>query len=726
MTTITSLQRDISTFIDPATKLKLMEGAHGLRMQFTRNGNEHDYFINPSEGSVVARHAKDKKYASLKSLLASREFSDVRGFTATQVRMYKDFNVDELIPPEGDLDSKKLAMQTLHRSLTPHASSPAGKSSISVVLLDGPAGVGKTSLIQRMLVQRARGQQDVSSAPPILHVASRGRRLTALDEALAQSIQILRAQFTFDQVSTLIRHNLIQLAIDGFDELVDPEGYKDAWFALRDFFDSTEFGGPIILAGRDTFFDQQSFTKQMKDSKHSFQLAHVRLSPVSVATAKSWLTQRGWKEKDLSDPYANLVLRPGSYALRPYFLNELSKAKGWKAIESKDLSPRAFLLNEFVMREARLIGEQLSLSADDIRQKLFGIFEEIALEMADNEADSVDLSFLQLVTEFAFGDSLDHQDLAKLRHKAGSFALLESDARDGYRRFPHTEISHHFLAQALIRLVSVGTSVRFLRRGIVTSDLLAIFAEILSAQSESNAVRFIEKLEQIASSEVSFDRLTENVASLLVTGLCRTVGETPRHYQDLQITNAVLFGLVAPASLERVRIQRLDAKEAGLTQVEFHECHVVDLIVDETTRFGSSIPAIHQIHLLTDKGTIREIFAPEEIATWIDAHSVKGQIAGNENQGAIRLLEKVCRIMLRQHMIKDHESDEFGRVLKGQYWEEIEEILKDAGCVDRISGKQMSGVKAPFVRMQNPYELLAQRSSAKVARIWEKVGTIPE
>lgn len=724
MISTASLQRDFSTFIDPATEFKIKEGAHGRRMQFTRNGSEHDYFIDSSEGSVIARHAKDKKYVSVKSLLASREFSDVRAFTATQVRMFKDFNLEKLIPPEGEFDSKTLTRTSL-RALTP-ANATQREKNISVVLLDGPAGVGKTSLIQRILVQRARGQQDVSSAPPILHVASRGRRLTALDEALAQSIQILRAQFTFDQVPTLIRHNLIQLAIDGFDEMVDPEGYQDAWFALKDFFDSTEFGGPIILAGRDTFFDQQSFTKQMKDSQHSFQLAHLRLSPVSALTARNWLGQQGWAESDLNDPYASLVLRPGSYALRPYFLNELSKVKNWQAIESKDLTPRAFLLNEFVMREAKLIGEQLSLPAENIRQKLFSIFEEIALEMADNEADVVDLSFLQLVTEFAFGESLGQQDLAKLRHKAGSFALLEADAREGYRRFPHTEISHHFLAQALIRVVSADTPVRFLRRGIVTSDLLAIFAEILISQPESTAIKFIKNLERIALSEVSFDRLTENVASLLITGLCRTIGDARKYYQDLQVSNVVLFGLVAPATLERVRIQRLDAKEAALTQVNFLECDVVKLIVDETTRFGASIPAIHQIQLMTGAGAICDIFSPEEIIAWIKAHSVDEEVEVSENNEAVRLLERVCRIMLRQHMIKDHDSDEFGRVLRARYWSEIEAILLDESYIDRINGRSMHGVNAPFIQMKNPYELLAQRSSPKVSLIWDKVRSIPE
>lgn len=726
MSDIETVKRDIGSFTDPATAAKVSSGTSGCRFQIVRNGMDHDYFLTYSDESVVARHANNKKYLSLRSLLASSDFADMRGLASTQVRMNKEFDVDALIPPEGQIDNRPLAMQTLQRVLNPKAAQGVAGKGVSALLLDGPAGVGKTSLIQRFLVQRARAQQDSSSAPPILHVTSRGRRLSALDEALAQSLQVLRARFTFDQVPTLIRHNLIQLAVDGFDELVDPEGYKDAWYALRDFFDDTLFGGPIILAGRDTFFDEQSFARQMKESKHAGQLNHVRLGPVSVSAAKQWLAQSGWKAADLASPYSNLVLRPGSYTLRPYFLYELSKAKGWKTIESSDLTPRAYLVEKFVGREATLIAEQLSLDALDIRGSLYSIFEEVATEMADNETDVVDLSFLQMVTEFAFNDSLSSTDVAKLRHKAGSFALLASDSREGFRRFPHSEISYHFLARALIRLISNETPVRFLRRGIVASDLLAIFAEALNTTDATLAQRLIQSLERLRDQQATFDRQPENVASLLLTGLCRDLEAGPRVYNDISASDVVLFGLVAPSVLDKVRIQRLDATEASLVQVEFRECDVVNLYVDDTTRFGTTRPVVHRIHLHKANGVILELFDPTQIAEWLDSHSQQVEQLSKINQEALDLLDRVCRIMLRQHVIKDHETDASGKVLRSRYWKQIETILSDAKLIDRIRKKPMSGTSAPFVRMRDPYDLLANRVEPKVAEIWSQVGSIPK
>jgi hypothetical protein len=98
------------------------------------------------------------------------------------------------------------------------------------------------------LLQRAKRQQEAAPLPPILHVASRGKKISVLNQVLAESIDLIRAKFTFDQVPALIRHNLLQVAIDGFDELVDAEGYRDAWSALKQFFEDTIYGGPIILA----------------------------------------------------------------------------------------------------------------------------------------------------------------------------------------------------------------------------------------------------------------------------------------------------------------------------------------------------------------------------------------------------------------------------------------------------------------------------------------------
>lgn len=719
-----ALLRDLAPFSDPATQTNLKKTNKTSLLEITRNGTLHKYLLMHEDGSLLARHANDKKYVSLGSLLASPDFADIRNLWTTQSRIYRDFDIENLIPPEGELNSRKLALQTLSRAATPQRGTHAN---MKVMLLDGPAGVGKTSLIKRLLVQRLRSNAESgANLPPLLHIDSRGRRLSSLDEVLAQSLQLIRAKFTYDQLPSLIRNGLVQLAIDGFDELVDPDGYRDAWFALRDFFELTGSGGPIILAGRDTFFDQHEFTEKMRKLDQPVEVDHVRLTEVAPASAVSWLRNHGWNQTDLEDSYTNLVLRAGSYTLRPYFLQELANANGWKAIEEQDLTPRAYLVDRFLDRECKLLSAKIELDEADIKDCLTAVFEEVAVEMADTESDAVDLSFLEMTTEIAFSGKIPSTELGKLRHKAGSFALLENDSRESFRRFPHTEIMHHFLARALLRLFVTAEPIRFLRRGVVTSDLLAIFGELVLTCDDAQLNAFVAAIQKTLGRETSFDRLFDNASSLLLTSLTRDSTERLGTLTDLSASTVVLFGDISDCVLEKVQIQRLDAFEANFANVDFKDCKVSHLHVDGTTRFGTSAPSVHRLHVKNAKGAVQTIFDPSEISTWIQAHSTKLAVKSPENKAAVELLDKVCRVMLRRHMIKDHETDQAGKLLSLQYWPEIEAILTAASLIDRRNNRPMSGANAPFVKIKDPFGLLANRGSSVNALIWRKVAAIPK
>jgi hypothetical protein len=86
--------------------------------------------------------------------------------------------LEQLIDPAGIIDpdgeAQKLALGK-GRELV----SPAHSAVLQLLLIDGPAGVGKTSFIERMVYERA---VDVT-LPPILHITSKGRRLSNLPDA---------------------------------------------------------------------------------------------------------------------------------------------------------------------------------------------------------------------------------------------------------------------------------------------------------------------------------------------------------------------------------------------------------------------------------------------------------------------------------------------------------------------------------------------------------------
>ena len=97
-----------------------------------------------------------------------------------------------------------------------------------------------------------------------MQLAGRGRVLTFIQDLLAFSLQRMRVPVTFDQVPILVRHGLVTLAIDGFDELGDPSGYEHAWGQLNELIRDVRGGGAIILAGRDTFIGPERIRRDIK------------------------------------------------------------------------------------------------------------------------------------------------------------------------------------------------------------------------------------------------------------------------------------------------------------------------------------------------------------------------------------------------------------------------------------------------------------------------------
>jgi hypothetical protein len=542
-----------------------------------------------------------------------------------------------------------------------------------------------------------------------------------LDELIALSIQLARGRFTYDQVPALIRHGVLQLAIDGFDELVDADGYADTWSVLRDFLNEIESGGPIILAGRDTFFDLTKFAERLHDLSSKVGIMHASLSPITPATAKAWLTRIGWSAEELNSNEANELLKPESYVLRPYFLSTIAPLGGVNSVLGDLVSPRDFLVRSFLQREAKLITQRVNMDESTAAKLLWELFELVALEMAEAETESVDLPFLQLAVDLTFERALkDPSDLAKLRHKAGSFALMDVDTRQGFRRFPHTEISNHFLASALFKEILLGKIPRFLRRGYFGTDLLLIAGEQMLDLRAEEFYDLRSTLIKLMRNDVGAERLSDNVTSLLVTSVIVDTADELL----IECANAgdvVLFGTTGSAHLVEVGINRLDCRGANLSAITFDQCSVSVLVVDDQTLIGPTRPVVGSLMVET-AGKTAVLYNPDEISDWLSAHQAHREESQVVNE-ATRLLERVARVFLRQFFIKSDPFDPAGRYLSEDLWPAIEEKLAAAGRLRRTDRKDASGKRGEFIHIINPGALL-ERASEEDRQIWGGVAEL--
>ena len=210
---VSRLCEELAVFADLGTDApKPMRHGRRLVVNMVRGGEEIRLdFLDDGAGKVVVRTPTGHRlhsHASYKALLASEAFGNLRVWADHQ-KTYLEETLKEVGTPievNGVLPSSigRLGIKSLDDFLV---SRDRDDLSVQIMLIDGPAGIGKTKFIEFLAADRARKYLTVRR-PLILHVQSRGRVLTFLQDLIAFSLQRLRLAVTFDQLPILVRHGL--------------------------------------------------------------------------------------------------------------------------------------------------------------------------------------------------------------------------------------------------------------------------------------------------------------------------------------------------------------------------------------------------------------------------------------------------------------------------------------------------------------------------------------
>ena len=470
-----------------------------LIVRMIRGGDELQLeFLNSRDGKVIEHSpngGRPRSHASYKALLASETFSDLRLWADHQKTVLRDTlqSVDARIHVEGVLSgtADTLDIDALDARLRP---TDCNAPSIRVMLIDGPAGIGKTKFIEFLAASRA-SRYLATRRPLVLHVQSRGRVLTFLQDLIAFSLQRLRLTVTFDQLPVLVRHGLVTLAIDGFDELGDPNGYDLAWGQVNELVTQIRGKGTLILAGRETFIGRERVSRKITSLGQHDLLEALSLQPPDPSDAKDWLRARHWSDSDIAS--ADALFDRGSYALRPFFLVQLADREVVSTIrESAAGHPLAFLVEMMLEREVDKFPDALNrvLSVEQRRDFVRSLLREIARHMADDQTEAVDEVSIAWLVEFAAPEGLDPESLALLKNRAAAVAFLENDDAPRYRRFAHAQLFNYFLAELAIDAVSNDEVPKFIRRNILGADFLAALSDLVLDAATSEPERIHEVL----------------------------------------------------------------------------------------------------------------------------------------------------------------------------------------------------------------------------------------
>ena len=715
------LRSELTTFADLGTDApKFRSHRDRVSTSFYRNGELlHLTFDDRGDGKVEVRRGRDKSMIrpSYKALLATDLFADLGRWIQNQQRHLQSSANLNAIRVFGALGSSNERLDLTKFDTYLHKSREH-EQMVRAVLIDGPAGIGKTKFIERLAFERAKGYRQ-TRRPLILHVQSRGRVLTFLQDLIATSLQILRLSVTFDQVPILARHGLVTIAIDGFDELGDPNGYDLAWNRVNELVEQIRGQGTLILAGRDTFIGRERIRTDIGELSDTDEIDSFSLLLPQPNVAKTYLkSQSAWPHSSDAEELLNDLLQPGSYALRPFFLSQLDGTAITSILDNANRKPLAFLINVMIDREAGKFGDAVDTDMDLGERRGFvrTLLREVARSMAEDQSETIVETVLEWMVDFAAAEFTQNEEVLRiLKNRAMTLAFLENDEDVRHRRFPSSQISNHFLAEETVDRISENEVPKYIRRNILGADFLSAFSDLMFQMSgyEFDRVRvFFRQAQDIVQGYVGSDRTPRNLGSLLLVSLPAMGEDENLILEELDVDEALIEEVASVALLRLVTINQLDVRGANVSRFRFDNCSIHTLIADDATRLAPTIPSPAILRIQSRTGTSRTFSKPDEIRNWIDAHG--GSLLSNVSSGLslaeqfknhdfVKVLERACR--RKAFWIPTAGDGAMFKFAKHPNWPDVMEFLKDQDMGNEVV-RGVGGRRPHFFRITNSDDIL--------------------
>jgi hypothetical protein len=713
---LAELRDDISVFADLGTDPPvIVESPKQSVVRFVRLGEPTELEIASSGILERVGQEGEYKHASVRALLASDRYAALRNWAAQQALLLQQEveNVGSLIEQKGTVNNNidEVGIEAVDDLLM--QTQPSG--STRVLLIDGPAGIGKTNFILNLALRRAVGLNK-NHGSLILHVESRGRQLSYIYDLVAFSLQRLRSSVTFDQIPVLVRHGLITIAIDGFDELADPNGYNLAWAQVNELVRSVRGQGTLILAGRETFIGRKRVQQDIGELREGIDLVEsFTLSAPSPTQAKKWLSDQGVTEEQIARVEG--LLERGSLALRPFFLKQLADPSLIARLEQvNEGSALHFLIEAMISREATKFGGEVdeALSVQEREGFVRAMMLEVARDMADNQASSVSETTLAWAVEIATPRQVPQSVEFLLKNRASYLGFLTVDSRPRHLRFYHEKFQEYFLASVVIDTVSRLEMPKFVTRNIFGTSFLETLASVLEAAPVISRGKFQAGALSLLRSSSAFDRGRKNIASFLLATLHLVEADDPVVLSDLEIDEARLLGNVSSAILNRCIVSQLDVRDADISALDFQDSNIFTLIVSPDSLVLDGKLAPHRL-VIVHGGEEKIESDAKSIEEWLSFHSLNppeeqtGLLSSQYNEHPlVRLLGRAAR--MRQYWLRRGDDKYADRILNDDQWDRLARLLNENNLIT-VEKRDASGTDSTFFHIKHAQEILSEDAS---------------
>lgn len=712
---------DLQLFADPFEEFQESPNRGGWAASFVRKGEE-IALCRERDGTIrTLRGPGQRKYRNFKGLLVSEVFADVQRLASAQLHITRHLvdaetgNPKKFLSYSGDIrrgaEATELTFDRVRTELNP----PDDR--LRVFVVNGVAGVGKSHLIERVVRSRAAPGSYKSGKPLLLHVESRGKVLTSLNDRIAGTLSGLRASFVEEELKPLIRRGAVQLAIDGFDELSDSRGYVRAWGALRDFIRDLRGRGTCVLAGRDTMLDAEAVRAGLQHTVDDAAVTFLHVRHPTAGEVCRWLSGRDeWKGKNRELAIVEKQIVSVEYLRRPFFVSEIAKL-GPAAVHEAQGEPIGHLMDSIVRREGIRLSSVASDIAPDLASDLYRqVLAETAQLMMDDETNEIDIHVLALLVHEVFGDHADEEMVSALAQRADAMVLLEESPGDRSKRsFPHETVRSFFFAQSIVeRFVGHGATVG-LHRVPLSAEDFRIFNRVARRIEVDEQARLRQALRERLREANGYDYLRPNVGGLLLAVAPlegdEGTGDERLVLANLELSDVWMADLLGAqkVTMDSCAVHRLDVRSADLRSVEFSNVRVGELIVDSYVTFGPTAPTVTSLFVSEHFKESRWPGPPNE---WIARRTRKPALVERSSTGprpVWRLLKKFARVSMRQYAIrsgKDNADPAARRILGSPWWPELRGLLERHGRLELPDYPNAAGPKSEWFHLVAGAEFL--------------------
>jgi hypothetical protein len=597
-----------------------------------------------------------------------------------------------------------------------------------VVFVTADAGQGKTALLREYQSRQARRFLEGRSSFVFWHVDLQGRQLLRLSEALMGDLGDLRVSgLWMPAIVRLLRHRVLVLAIDGFDELAAEQGSTDALGALALLVQQMQDQGIIVAASRRTFFDTDDYLRRAglfgrtaaADSEFD-QLslflwqadeAEQYLSNVSIDGKSFNDGQLVYNEiaAELDDPAHPMITRPFLVAqtARALLLYSIPPAEFIRGMEDP-LRGVGAVIERFVDREVTEKWKQKETGEPYLtRDQHLRLLADIAEEMFRSQRSRLELDVIETIAALLLDEwSVDQMRRQQVLDMIKMHVLLTppTDGDHRYRSFDHPEFRDWFTAYALkeqlSRLLADSRSadIASLLSVAQMTDATARYACLLLDRQPKKVRKLIAALSELVRKAWRPTFLEPNIGTLLPFLLDGVdPGEDPFELDLTVVYSSLVF---ENTSLSRVRFVHGSFVNASFRGVKWHDvlfedCELGEVTFDRTAQYENMTirsSRIDGIRIVGGDDEETREYAPARIRAILatigvdvddgSAVSAKVDVATPLEGDMRKLVNRVLRAYRRTTVLSEGVVERRFRRSAGRIRDEILPMMEAYGVVE--------------------------------------------